>query len=137
MSINAHLHWKEGLYFTADAGSGATVITDGKAGGEGASPMELVLIGAAGCTAVDVVAILEKKRIQLTGLEVRVSGERAYDHPRRFTKIRIDYVIRGAEISQKAVEQAITLSETKYCSAMASLNAEFEHTVQIIDGEQP
>jgi putative redox protein len=83
--------------------------------------MELLLIGMAGCTAYDVVSILEKKRQAVTGLEVSAQAERAEETPRVYTRIEIEYVVRGRAIKPKAVEDAIQLSEEKYCSASIML----------------
>ncbi|MCK5420072.1 MAG: OsmC family protein, partial [Desulfobacterales bacterium] len=102
----------------------------------GASPMQLVLIGIASCTAVDVISIMQKKRANVTDFQVKITGERAEEHPKRYTSIRIEYVLSGKDIKPGAVEQAIQLSETKYCSAMASLNASFESNYRIVDNEQ-
>ena len=132
MGMNVRLKWTEGLQFTARAGKGPAILTDSSDGASGPSPMELVLMGLAGCTAIDVVLILQKKRLDLKNLEVIVDAEQAEEYPRRFTRIRIEYVVYGNNIKEKAVEQAIKLSETKYCSAMASMNAEFEHAYRIV-----
>lgn len=105
--------------FTGIADSGHSIIVDGdKAGGN--SPMELVLIGLCGCTGYDVVSILKKKREPLTGLEVRAEAERAPDPPSVYTSIRLVYRI-GGKVSRKAVEDAVRLSEEKYCSVSAML----------------
>jgi putative redox protein len=95
--------------------------------------MELVLIGVAGCSAIDVIMIMEKKRAQVTNFQINITGERAEEYPKRYTDIRIEFVLRGKNIKPKAVEQAIQLSETKYCGAMASLNATFETIYRIVD----
>lgn len=81
------------------------------------SPMELLLLGALGCTASDVVKILEKKRQAVTGVEVRGQASRAESPPRVFTEIEIEYIVRGHDVATKAVEDAIRLSVRKYCSA--------------------
>jgi putative redox protein len=83
--------------------------------------MELLLIGLAGCTAYDVVSILEKKRQAVTGLEVSAHAERADDPPRVYTAIEVEYVVRGRNVKPKAVEDAIQLSKEKYCSASIML----------------
>ena len=88
---------------------------------KGPSPMELVLVGLAGCTAMDVVDILRKKRLAVTGLEVRVEGVRAETHPMVYTQLAVTYIVRGKEIPASAVAQAIQLSEEKYCSVGAML----------------
>jgi putative redox protein len=98
--------------------------------------MQLVLIGIAGCTAVDVISIMQKKRANVSAFQVNITGERAEEHPKRYTNIQIEYVLHGKGIQPKAVEQAIALSETKYCSAMASVNARFESRYRVVDNAQ-
>ena len=95
--------------------------------------MQMVLIGVAGCIAMDVISILQKKRVNVTDFQVDISGERAQDHPKRYTRIQIEFILNGPDIKPKAAEQAIQLSETKYCSAIASLNASFESIYRIVD----
>jgi putative redox protein len=90
--------------------------------------MELLLIGLAGCTAYDVMSILEKKRQMVTGLEVTARAERADEPPRVYTKIDVEYVVRGHSVKQKAVEDAIRLSKQKYCSASVMLEKTAEIT---------
>lgn len=131
MSLSAQIKWMEGLQFVGRAEGGAAVVMDSRDGGSGPTPMDMVLMGVAGCTAIDVVAIMQKKRAGIMGLQVNITGERAEDHPRRFTRLRIEYVLKGNGIKPKALEQAIELSEKKYCSASASLNAVVEHTYRI------
>ncbi len=113
--------WIQNRQFQATTGSGHELILDGgpTADGKsnGPSPMELLLVGMAGCTGVDVVDILQKKRQSISGVEVRVEGTRAETYPMVYTEIDVVYVVRGKDISPKAVEDAIALSETKYCSA--------------------
>jgi putative redox protein len=86
-----------------------------------ASPMELLLIALGGCTAVDVVSILRKKRERVTAYQVEVRGTRRDEHPRAFTRMEVRHIVRGHGLSEKAVSQAIELSETKYCSVAATL----------------
>jgi putative redox protein len=118
----AKVTWVEGMRFVGQAGSGHGLVVDGSAEGKiGTSPMELILVGLAGCTGVDVLSILQKKRQAVDSLEVQVSADRAPNHPRVYTQIEIEYVVRGHNIKPKAVEQAIELSERKYCSASAML----------------
>ena len=133
MAIDAQIKWNGDMQFVARAGNGPAVLMDTPDGGSAPTPMELILFGVAGCTAVDVVIILEKKRLALTDLTVNITGERADEEPKRFTTINIEYVVTGRDIKPKAVEQAITLSEEKYCSAIASLNATLSHTYRIIE----
>jgi putative redox protein len=88
----------------------------------GMKPSELLLVALAGCSAFDVVDILQKKRLRLMGLEVKVDGEQDPEPPWAFRKIRLEYVVRGSSIPEKAVAQAIELSEQKYCSVMATIS---------------
>jgi putative redox protein len=99
----------------------------------GASPMELILIGLAGCTGIDVVDILRKKREPLNALQVKVRGKRADDYPKIYTEIEITYLIWGDGVDPKSVERAIQLSEEKYCSVSAMLSsvADIRSTYQI------
>ncbi len=121
----ATVRWLEGMEFEAVTGSDHRVTMDARVedGGKnhGASPMELLLVGMAGCTGMDVVDILRKKRQQVNGLEVRIEGTRAETHPMVYTEINVVYVVRGKDIAPKAVEDAIHLSESKYCGAGAML----------------
>ena len=93
-----------------------------------ASPIELLLIALGSCTAVDVISILRKKREQVTDYRVEVRGERRSEHPRSFTRMEVRHIVRGHNVSEKALAQAIELSETKYCSVAATLRP----TVEII-----
>jgi putative redox protein len=133
MALQAKLKWTDGMQFVARAGAGPAIVIDSTDGKSGPTPMAMVLMGVAGCTAIDVVSIMEKKRIALTRFEITIYGEQAEKHPQRFTRINIEYALYGKKISSKAVEQAIDLSEKKYCSAMASLNAKVEHSYEIIE----
>jgi len=131
MSIQAQVNWIKDLQFVARSEDGPAVVMDSPESGSGASPMALLLMGTAGCTAVDVIAILEKKRMAVTDFQVNVFGTRAQEYPRRYTDIHFEYVVCGTGIQPRGVEQAIALSETKYCGAMASLNANFTHSYRI------
>ncbi|HKJ67854.1 MAG TPA: OsmC family protein [bacterium] len=94
------------------------------------SPMELVLMGLASCTGLDVVAILEKRRVTLTDYEIRVSAERAEDHPRVYTDIHLKFIFTSQDLTDKDAERAIHLSETKYCSVTAMLEKTAEITTE-------
>ncbi len=83
--------------------------------------MELLMIGLAGCTAMDVVSILRKKRQNMSGFEIRIHGDRTTDHPKVFTDFELEYIVRGVDIDPTAVERAIQLSTESYCSAHAML----------------
>ncbi len=121
----AHARWVEEKEFDGETGSGHHVVIDAteKSGGKnhGPSPMELMLVGLAGCTGMDVIDILKKKRQPVTGLEVHVEGARADSTPAVYNAIEIRYMVRGREVSPQAIERAIHLSETKYCSVGAML----------------
>ena len=93
-----------------------------------ATPVELLLVALGSCTAVDVINILRKKRERVTDYRVEVRGERRTEHPRAFTRMEVRHIVRGHKISEKAVAQAIELSETKYCSVAATLRP----TVEIV-----
>ena len=121
MSVEARVAWLEDRRFVGQASSGHGIVVDGSAQKLGPSPMELLLIGMIGCTAYDVVDILEKKRQVVTGLEVIAHAERADQPPRVYTEIGVEYVVRGRGIKTKAVEDAIQLSQQKYCSASVML----------------
>lgn len=100
-----------------------------------ATPVELLLIALGSCTAVDVVSIMRKKRAQVTDYRVEVKGFRSAEHPRKFTRMEVRHIIRGRRISERALAQAIELSETKYCSVAATLRptVEIVSTYEIIE----
>jgi len=128
MSVLAKVTWVEERRFMGSASSGHAVVVDASTEKQGSSPMELLLIGMAGCTAYDVMNILEKKRQVVTGLEVTARAERADEPPRVYTKIEVEYVVRGHNVKRKAVEDAIRLSEQKYCSVSVMLGKTAEIT---------
>ena len=121
MTVEAKAKWVEARRFVGEASSGHAIIVDGGAEKLGPSPMELVLIGMVGCTAYDVIEILQKKRLDVAGLEVKASAERAAEPPRVYTAIEVEYTVRGRGIKPDAVEDAIRLSKEKYCSASIML----------------
>lgn len=126
----ARAAWVEEQRFNGVATSGHSIVVDGdkKAGN---SPMELVLIGLCGCTGYDVASILRKKREPFTSLEVRAEAERAADPPSVYTEIRLVYRV-GGNVSHKAMEDAVRLSEEKYCSVSAMLQktARINYTIE-------
>jgi putative redox protein len=129
----AHAIWKQDQEFQAAATSGHTIVIDGDKQA-GNSPMELVLIGLCGCTGYDVVSILTKKREAFTSLEVRAEAERAASPPTVYTDIKLVYRV-GGKVSHKAVEDAVRLSEEKYCSvaAMLSKTAKITYRIEYAD----
>ncbi len=123
--MDAKVTWKNGMSFTGVADSGfvvpmGTAIENGGAN-DGVRPMELILIALGGCTAFDVVSILQKKRQDVTGFEILVHGDRADEHPMVYTDIALEYVVTGHAQDPVAVHRAVELSETKYCSVSAML----------------
>ena len=133
MNVQAEIKWVDGLQFVARAGDGPAVVIDSREGASGPGPMEMVLMGVAGCTAIDVITIMQKRRAEVTDFHVNISGTRADEYPRRYTHIHIEYVLHGRGLKPKDIERAIELSETKYCSATASLNASLEHSYSIVE----
>jgi putative redox protein len=119
--INATATWTDYDRFLGQASSGHALVVDAGQNKTASSPVELVLIGLCSCTAYDVVSILRKKREPFTGVEVSAEGERVTEQPAVFTNIRLIYRVKG-RVSRKAVEDAVRLSEEKYCSVAAMLN---------------
>jgi putative redox protein len=141
--MHANIRWIEKLSFagTADSGHWVVMDTDESSGGSAgsATPLEMVLLGLGGCTSMDVLSMLRKMRVPLDRYEIRLDAERAEDHPKVFTRIRIEYLFWGRDIDPKKVEKAIGLSMTKYCSvsAMLSKAAVMEHTYLINPDRAP
>lgn len=129
--VEAKLNWIDGERFVASASSGhALVIDSDRERNTAAGPMELVLLGLCSCTATDVVSILRKKREPLTGLEVRAEAERAEHPPTVYKAIKLIYTVTG-QVSRKAVEDAVRLSEEKYCGVAAMLKSTARITTEI------
>jgi len=122
-SMECTINWlaASGMAFSAETGSGHLVAMDGAPDGGGRNlaprPMELLLAGAGGCTAYDVVLILKRGRHDVRGCQVRLSADRAEQDPKVFTRIRMHFVVSGRGLSATAVERAVALSHEKYCSA--------------------
>ena len=142
--MEAKVTWQKKMSFVgkaADSGYTLPLDTVVEQGGDnsGFRPMELILLGLAGCTAMDVISILEKKRQVVTGFEVRGNGERSETHPKVFTHIVVEYVVTGVNVDPAAVARAVELSETKYCSAygMLSKAVDIEHKITILQEESP
>ncbi len=138
MDVQAHL--VEGMRFDVKAGSGHEVVVDMLDGLEGQpspgfSPMEMLLVGLAGCTGISVLSILQAKRQKITGYELRVHGKRAEQHPKVFVEISVEHIVTGQGVQPVAVERAIELSETRYCGAEAMLGktARITHTYRIVE----
>jgi putative redox protein len=137
--MKTRVKWIEDVCFMGETGSGHAVVMDGAPdiGGRnlGPRPMEMLLLGAGGCTSVDVVMILKKSRQDVTGCEVVLEADRADDHPKVFTKINMHFIVRGRNLKADVVERAIKLSAEKYCSAtiMLAKTAEVTHDFEIVE----
>jgi putative redox protein len=132
-----HTEWKHAEVFEGKTESGNTILIDAdSAHTHGPGPLEAVLIALCGCTSVDVVSILKKKRQHLTGLHVSATAEQAPTPPRVFTKIKLTYAVSG-KLSRKAVEDAVALSKNKYCSVskMLEKSASIGYEIVFVDGE--
>ncbi len=123
--MNAVVSYVKGLQFIGESSSGHAIVMDGdpSVGGHntGMRPAELLLLGIGGCSGMDIVSILKKKRQEVTGFEINVKGKRAEDYPKKFTEITLEFVVKGRDISEVAVKRAVDLSMNKYCSVKATL----------------
>lgn len=135
-ATTARIAWVENALFVGESGSGHTVTMDGAPdiGGRnlGARPMEMVLIGMGGCTAIDVVSMLKKQRQDIREIVVELAAERADDHPRVFTDVKLIYRVRGKGLNRALIERAVTLSDEKYCSATAMVRKSAKVTHEIV-----
>jgi putative redox protein len=135
--MKAKLKWIDGLCFMGETGSGHAVVMDGAPEGGGRNlgprPMELVLLGTAGCTSYDVLSILRKSRQDVRDCWVELDAERAEVDPKVFTRIHFHFVVTGRGLKADAVERAIKLSAEKYCSAsiMLAKTAEITHDFEL------
>jgi putative redox protein len=141
-AATARVKWIEGTRFIGESHSGHAIVMQGlPEEGEpsvGIRPMEMLLLGMGGCTAIDVVMILQKAREQVTDVVVEVMGKRAASVPRVYEGIHVHYVVTGRGLKESAVERAIKLSAEKYCSAtiMLAATAEVTHDFEIIEAGQ-
>ena len=137
--MNISVNWVDGLLMVGKSDSGHTITMDGppESGGEnlGVRPMEMLLLGVAGCTMIDVVTTLKKMRQDLSHRETKINAERATDHPKVFTDIHIQFVVKGKDLDPKKVDKAITLSAEKYCSASIMLGetATITHDFEVVE----
>jgi putative redox protein len=134
----ATIHYAGDDFFVAITPSGHAQTLDTRhERSAAATPMELLLLALGSCTAVDVISILKKKRERVTDYRVEVRGERRDEHPRKYTRLEVRHIVRGHGVSEKAVAQAIELSETKYCSVAATLSpaAEIISSFEIQEAE--
>jgi len=132
--VEAKAMWSDEFRFIGEATSGHGIVVDGEKK-SGNSPVELVLIALCGCSGYDVVSILRKKREAFTGLEIRAAAERSEGQPSVFTTIQLIYKVKG-KVTHKAMEDAVRLSEEKYCSvaAMLSKTATISYRIEYVEG---
>lgn len=137
--MRARVKWLDHMSFVGEAGSGHSVVMDGapEHGGRnlGLRPMEMLLLGMGGCTAFDVVMMLQKSRQNVTSVVVELESERAEEIPKVFTKIHARFLIGGTNLTDKQVARAVSLSADKYCSAtkMLEKTAEITYEYEIVD----
>ena len=137
--MNLSVNWVDGMLMVGKSHSGHSITMDGpiEIGGEnlGVRPMEMLLLGVAGCTMIDVVTTLKKMRQNLSHCETRISAERANEHPKVFTDIHIQFIVKGKDLDSKKVDKAITLSAEKYCSAsiMLGKTAKITHDFEVLE----
>ena len=137
--MNISVNWVEGILMVGKSDSGHTITMDGppEAGGEnlGVRPMEMLLLGVAGCTMIDVITTLKKMRQDLSHCETKINADRAIDHPKVFTDIHIQFIVKGKDLDAKKIDKAITLSAEKYCSASIMLGetATITHDFEVIE----
>ena len=137
--VEAKVKLAGGMQFDGQSSSGHRLTMDAEdaSGGQnkGFRPMELLLVGFGGCSGMDVISILRKKRQNVTGLEINLKGERADSFPHVYKEVHIEYVVQGKEIQKEAVERAIALSLDKYCSVGATLakTGTITHSYRIVE----
>lgn len=137
--MECKVRWLGDSTYLAETGSGHLIPMDvsPELGGRnlGARPMEMLLVGAGGCTSIDVVQILTKGRYEVTGCEVKLEAERATTEPKVFTRIHFTFVVTGRKLPREAVERAVKLSHDKYCSASVMLEktAQIDYSIEIVE----
>ncbi|MFO1320465.1 MAG: OsmC family protein [Burkholderiales bacterium] len=137
--MKVRVKWIEGVAFMGETESGHAFVMDGAPEGGGRNlgprPMETVLAGTGGCTAYDVVAMLRKSRQDVHDVELEIDAQRADADPKVFTRIHFHFVVKGRNVKREAVERAVDLSATKYCSAsiMLGKTADITHDFEIVD----
>jgi putative redox protein len=139
--MKARVKWLEDLTLIGESASGHAVVMDGppELGGHnlGIRPMEMLLLGMGGCTAIDILNILKKARQAVSDCVVELAAERATTDPKVFTRIQVHYIVTGRQLSRQHVERAVRLSAEKYCSAsiMLGKTAEITHTYELRETE--
>ena len=138
-TYKATVHYAGDEFFIGTTPSGHSQAIDTKGDRRSApSPLEMLLVSVAACTAADVISILLKKRQDVTSYDVEVTGDRVDEHPRKFVKFHIHHIVHGRSVSEKAVADAIELSDTKYCSVAATVRptAEITTSYEIVEVDQ-
>jgi putative redox protein len=128
-----NVKWTGGRQFLASDEAGHVVVTDSQ--GQGFKPPDLLLVSLVGCAGVDVVSILEKKRQQPASIEAVVSKQHASEPPWTIERIEVEWVVKGRNLKEKAVRDAVRLSTDKYCSVAASLSSELVSTIRVVNEE--
>jgi putative redox protein len=137
--MKATVKWLDHMSFVGESGSGHSVVMDGApdAGGRnmGVRPMEMVLLGMGGCTAFDLVLILQRQRQGIADCQVELEAERAAEVPKVFTKIHVHYIVSGKDLDENKVARAVKMTAEKYCSVsiMLSTTVEITHDFEIIE----
>ena len=136
--LDCRVVYMEGLQFVGESRSGHAIVMDADPGVGGKNigprPVELLLLGIGGCSGMDVISILQKKKQQVTGFEIIVKGQKAEEYPKKLTDVTLEFVVTGKNISEKAVKRSIDLSMNKYCSVKATLegSAQINFSYKII-----
>ncbi|EAW1414150.1 OsmC family protein [Salmonella enterica subsp. enterica] len=132
--MQARVKWVEGLTFLGESSSGHQILMDGNSGDKAPSPMEMVLMAAGGCSAIDVVSILQKGRQNVTNCEVKLTSERREDALRLFMHINLHFIVTGSDLKEAAVARAVDLSAEKYCSVALMLEkaVNITHSYEVI-----
>lgn len=133
MTKQVSVNWQTQRFFVGNTDEGNVVAIDGNHAGRGMGPSELLLAALGGCVSTTVIGVLEKKRQQLTGYAVEVKGEQMADWPKAYTQIHVTYRVKGVNIDPAAVERAVELAETRYCTVSASLSVPITHSIEISD----
>ena len=137
--MNISVKWIDGMLMVGKSDSGHAIVMDGptEIGGEnlGVRPMEMLLLGMAGCTMIDVVSTLKKMREDVVDCQTQVSADRSEEYPKVFTNINVHFILKGKQLNPSKVDKAIKLSAEKYCSAsiMIGKTAVITHDFEIIE----
>jgi putative redox protein len=135
----AKITYTGGMQFVAQADSGPAIVMDAdkEFGGNNAGPRpsELLIMGIGGCSGMDIISVLRKKKENVTGLEINVNGTKAEEHPKKYVAIDVEYIVKGKNLSDAAVKRAVDLSMEKYCSVKATLEgtAKITYTYRIVE----